>query len=187
MIRLFTAIQVPEVIHEELLSLRTIPDNKMQWVNPNQFHITLAFIGDVNIWMYRQLKQQLSQILFDSITITVEGTGIFTNAENRPYIYYAKIKETEALQQLQFEIEDMLFALGIQRDKRSYIPHISLGRFVKTAADNIEDVHLIREVPSTIAFEADHFALYSSRLTQVGAIHTKVSEYQSLPYYHNTL
>ncbi len=187
MIRLFTAISVPDETVQELSGV-TMDIQGVHWVANNQYHITLTFIGDVNVWMYRQIKTQLGMIIPEAFSIRGQGLDVFHNSQNQPHVLYAKVDVTEALQTLRDEIQDILFSMGVDCDTRAFVPHISLARLRPNADMNSVNTLIQNyQEKSLKEFSVDNFALFSSRLSQKGAIHTQVASYHTVSHYQDVL
>jgi len=130
--RVFIAIKIePE---NDLLrihaSLKSVPGNeKINWVDPLNIHLTLAFLGDTEEERIKvaaiMLKQQCSG--FGEFDFNLSGTGVFKDF-NDPRVIWIGINESEKLAELYGRIKTGLEDTGFKTDDRPFRPHITLGR-----------------------------------------------------------
>lgn len=178
MIRLFTALPISEEVGGKLAHLEQDIEG-CRWVSPMHYHITLFFIGDVNVWMFRQIKQQLQQIVFDPFEINIKGTGVFPSQDN-PRVIWAGVEENKSLNELQKEVSELLFSMGIEGSNTKFKPHISLaGCAPQTNPDNIQEFCKQHKNLSISNISVSEFKLFSSRLAVEGAMHSEVATYHA--------
>lgn len=128
----FWAVRIPnrvkQTIHHELLQIKPIFPFK-RWVDLNDFHITLAFLGAVK-------SQQLSSIITlvgDAIKdqkafmLNIIGIGVF-GAQSSPRIFWGAVNKVNQLYQLQEIVHKTCLEAGFSLDSRPYHPHITLAR-----------------------------------------------------------
>lgn len=182
MLRLFVAIDVPNEFKEQLKNLCQFGIQSVRWVNPDQFHLSLRFIGEVQHEKAEDIKATLSKIKADGFTLSFKGVGTFP-AGKSPRVIWAGVPKNEPLNSLQKKVETQLSRIGITKEKRKFSPHLTLGR-VKTnktnktnKTDKIADYLAMNSLFETDSFEVSSFYLFSSQLTPKGAIYTKLEEY----------
>jgi len=177
MLRLFVALPLPDDIADGLASLQEgIPD--ATWVPADNFHLTLAFIGDVDGGLQHDITEALATI--EGPILDLEITGVDHFVEGRtPKVLYAAVTPTEALMRLRAKVATILRGEGVTLDRRKYRPHVTLARFNRRAemghhiAQFVASNNLRRFGP----FEVDCFNLYSSHTRPDGAIYTVEAEY----------
>ncbi|MCW5745806.1 MAG: RNA 2',3'-cyclic phosphodiesterase [Alphaproteobacteria bacterium] len=175
--RLFVALPLPDDIADDLAALQEgIPD--ATWVPAENFHLTLAFIGDVNGSLQHDIADALATI--DGPVLDLEIAGVDHFVEGRtPKVLYAAVTLTEALTRLQERINTVLRGEGIRLDRRRFRPHVTLARFNRRAemghhiAQFVAGNSLRRFGP----FEVDCFRLYSSLTRPDGAVYAVEAEY----------
>lgn len=105
-------------------------DDGIKWVPPENLHLTLKFLGDVENVEIPQICDVLADIC-DEIKpfhLHVRGTGGFPNLE-KPRVLYAGVDDPSgALVRMVAEIEVQLADLGFKPEPRDYRPHLTLGR-----------------------------------------------------------
>jgi 2'-5' RNA ligase len=170
MYRLFVAIDPPEEIKTRLSEIcYGMPGAK--WLQPEQMHITLKFIGEVDGAVLREAREALATIHVVPFEVTVKGVGFFP-PRGDPQMLWAGIDGNDRLVQMRNKIETTLERAGIGREKRKFAPHIGLANVKQTpppkVAGYLAEFSLLRLPP----FEVSEFCLYSSHLGSERAIHT---------------
>jgi RNA 2',3'-cyclic 3'-phosphodiesterase len=173
--RLFIAIDMPDHVKQVLTELpRNIAGAR--WVGPEELHLTLRFIGEVDQLTFTAIRKALSNVRFSSFPLTLCRVGHFPPRRD-PRVLWVGMENSEALDRLQQNVELALVDAAIAPDERPFSPHITLARFKETPASAVlrfETAHADLVCPS---FEVTEFILYSSVLTPKGAIHTKEAVY----------
>ncbi len=123
--RLFTALEIPPEMVARLSMLR----GKLagaRWVDPENYHITLRFAGDIDDEAARGFVAALSEIRFDAFELSFSGLGSFGG--NRPREVWAALSLSEALLRLQKANERAARLAGLPPETRNYTPHMTLAR-----------------------------------------------------------
>jgi 2'-5' RNA ligase len=168
MIRIFTAIDLPLDIKNSLNSLRC-KIKGARWIGPDQMHLTLSFIGEVPQGKLREITETLDQISYHPFSIKLQGVGHFGLKA-----FWVGVALNDDLSFLKEEIDQKLKGLGIEIDSRNFRPHITLARLKDAGLANLLEEFSLYE---SREFEVDKFILYSSNLTQAGAIYSIESEF----------
>jgi 2'-5' RNA ligase len=158
--RLFTGLEIPEGVAIALASLRGgLPGAR--WVEPQNYHVTLSFIGEVDGGVAREVAQALDEI--EAAPVTIRFTRLDGFGGARPRTLIAAIERTPELQALQAAGERALARAGVETEGRRYTPHVTLARLRGTRAEEL--ARSIAETPSVegITFDARRFVLYSAR------------------------
>jgi 2'-5' RNA ligase len=167
--RLFVAIDPPLGIRERLGALCTgLPGAR--WVEPEQLHLTLRFIGDVDGSELTSVREALAEVRAEALSMQLEGIGFFPPRGN-PRVVWVGIRKNEHLLRLHNRIESVLVRAGLAPEDRKYSPHITLARLKNTPASRIGAYLAQYGLFSTEEFQANEFLLYSSVLNSKGARH----------------
>ena len=170
MIRLFVAIDLPEAIKPTIGSMGgTIQGSRA--VQPDQLHLTLKFIGEVDSARYLDIKDFLHTIRFPTLSMQLHGVGHFP-LRGEPKVIWAGIKPVEEIIQLRNMIEKTLADVGISREKKKFTPHLTLCRLKHSPSKKVARFLMENAFFESPMFEVHEFKLYSSNLTKKGAIHT---------------
>ena len=158
--RLFTGIRIPRDVATDLASLRGgLPGAR--WIEPEDYHLTLRFIGDVGLGMANDILAGLDSIRGRKIRITIERLAAF--GADRPRTLFAKVAATGGLVELQADHERLMRRLGAQADTRKFTPHVTLARLRGAAPETVASYIAARSTPGVLAFDATEFVLYSAR------------------------
>lgn len=169
MIRLFTAVEIPEDIRRRMaLMCAGVPGAR--WVPPENMHLTLRFIGEVDGGMAQDIAAALEDIEAPAFDMELEGIGYFGSGKI-PRSIHVNVARNPAVMHLRDKIESRLVRMGLPREERKFIPHITLARLKGThnvrLGAYIEQNNLFRAGPVAV----DHFTLFSSFPTRNGSIY----------------
>ncbi len=182
-VRAFLAIEPSDEVRASLAALlgrfRRLPA-KVSWVPPENLHLTLRFLGDMDRGSLERLAEGLAGPLgeVEAFRLCAGGVGAFPNAR-RPGVIWVGITEPSApLFEAQSIVEAAARAAGLEAEKRDFRAHITLGR----VRNRRPGPQLIECIAGEKDFEAGEFAvcavsLFSSELTQQSAIHRKLKEF----------
>ena len=183
-IRAFIAIEMPSEIQASLdkvsanlaAELESIP---IRWIPAENIHLTLKFLGDVSISNIELLKEILSAeaVLQTAFEISVGELGAFPS-QSRPRVLWVAVQAPPSLQSIRSGLENETARIGYAREKRSFSPHLTLGRVSRNA--NPREVRKVCEVLNnhTVGFlgaaRVHDLHLFRSDLKPGGAVYTKL-------------
>jgi 2'-5' RNA ligase len=169
MYRLFVAIDPPDELKNQLTEICFgLPGAK--WVDPDQMHITLKFIGEVDGAVLRDAREALHGVSFDSFEITVKGQGFFP-PRGQPKMIWAGVEANECLTQFRNKVESTLVRAGLKPESRKFTPHIRLANVKMTSPNRLVNYLAQYSLLKLPPFKATEFSLYSSFLATEHAIH----------------
>jgi len=175
MIRLFVAIPLPESLRQRLgLLAAGVPGAK--WVRPENLHLTLRFIGDVDGRLYGDIVDSLGHVSVPRFEVQVQGVGQFGEGR-RVDVLWAGIKANENLMRLQAKIETALQRLGLEPERRKFHPHVTLARLRGAPESRVAQFLAENGLVSGPPFEVTEYLLFSSYLARSGAIHQVEASY----------
>jgi 2'-5' RNA ligase len=158
--RLFTALEIPRNAAMSLSLLRGgLPGAR--WIDVENYHITLRFIGDVDGRTADELVERLDRIDRPEFQVRLDGIGSF--GSKKPHSVWAGVTPTPDMFALQGEIERICQRIGLPSDPRKFMPHVTLARLKSSRVDDV--VHYLsgRGNFQTSLFTASRFVLLSSR------------------------
>lgn len=179
--RLFVALELTTEIHaalRQLIARLQRAEADIRWVRPEGMHLTLKFIGEVPPEKLAPIQRALAGVTNPApVQLDFRGVGYFPNPRS-PRVFWVGIEASENLTPLATQLEAVLEPLEIPREKRAYLPHLTLGRFKSTRG--LE--RLQREIAGLTStefgrLEARVFALYQSKLSPKGAEYTRLAEF----------
>lgn len=163
--RLFTALEVPADIGAQLACLRGgLPGAR--WIDAENFHVTLRFLGDVDDRTANEAALLLDGIAREPFQISIGELDAFGG--DRPRSIIAKVKPSKELLDLQAEHERNLRRAGLSPESRKYTPHVTLARLRDVKPRDVADWLATRGGARRLDFEARRFVLYSSRASSGG-------------------
>src|SRR5690242_19447831 len=95
--RLFTAIELPHEVCDELYRLR-MPLPGARWIEPQNYHLTLRFVGDIQNREAREFVANLARFETDGFEIRLSGLGAFGGDD--PHAIFADIEPDPRLDEL---------------------------------------------------------------------------------------
>jgi 2'-5' RNA ligase len=179
--RIFIGIKFDKTTIEKIIiSLKPFKKiaTPIRWVKPENIHLTLKFIGEINEEKKNQIEETMEKINFQSepIEISISGFGKFGQREDLN-IFWAGIKDNPDLKALHEKIEDSLDSIHIKRETRKFKPHLTLGRNRKKF--NFKSFFPLLEQYSDlpiVTFMADRFQVFQSTLSPQGPTYTILKE-----------
>jgi 2'-5' RNA ligase len=167
--RLFIAVDLPEKIKKNLKSMAFgIPGAK--WVSPEQLHLTVRFIGEVDGALFSDIKNILDEINSAAFSLQLKGVGYFP-PRGAPRVLWIGLEKSEPLQLLKKKIDTKLLRVGVEPEGRKFSPHITLARLKKSPVHKIANFLSGNGLFSQEPFQVEDFKLYSSILSPKGAYH----------------
>ena len=158
--RLFTALELPGAVVGQLALARGGVVGA-RWLEPEDYHVTLRFIGDIDARAARDVAETLGDIRRPKTPVRFEGLSWFGG--DKPRAIVAKVKPEAALMELQAEQERRLRRMGVEPETRKYTPHVTLARLRGVAQAAVADYLATRGALLAELFTAERFVLYSAR------------------------
>ena len=179
MIRLFAAIELPDRVRAYLSGMAGgVPGAR--WTPPENMHLTLAFIGNVEDSLFADIDAALAQVRAPGFDLAVEGVGAFRRGRV-PAMLWAGVARNDALDHLHGRVSAALTRAGVTLERRKFTPHVTLARLKGSPRARVEaflaDHSLMRAEP----FAVEGFTLFSSFLGHAGAIYRAESTYPLQP------
>ena len=173
--RLFVAIPLPEDLSEDLGRICAgVPGAK--WVSPENLHITLRFIGEVDGATFQDIAAALGGVAGDRFELRLDGVGQFGD-RRRVRTLWAGLEPSEPLKQLQGRIETALQGSGLEPERRKFHAHVTLARLKNAPLDRAARYLADHSAYRSRSFSVDGFVLFQSHLGSAGAIYRPEVEY----------
>lgn len=158
--RLFTAIELPASVSLQLSLLRGGLTGA-RWIDPENYHITLRFFGDIDRHKAHDLSLALSASGRSAFDLEISRLDVFGNA--KPHALIASIKPSQALREIASEHERIAQRLHLRPDSRKFTPHITLARLKGASPRALADYLAARGGYSSLPFTVREFQLLSSK------------------------
>ncbi|HMN72199.1 MAG TPA: RNA 2',3'-cyclic phosphodiesterase [Rhodoblastus sp.] len=158
--RIFTGLEIPPDVTTEL-SLLGGGLAGARWIDPDDYHLTLRFIGDIERERANDIAEGLAGIDAPPLRIRLERLAVF--GADKPRALIARAANNLELTALQAEQERLIRRLGAPADTRKFAPHVTLARLRGVSAPAVGAYIEMRGDMRPLTFEARRFVLYSSR------------------------
>lgn len=174
--RLFVALDLPWSLRQHLAQLAKAGIPGARWVPPENYHLTLRFIGETQGHRAEDIDHALSGLRARGFTLTLAGVGTFAKG-GRSTALWAGVERNQQLDHLQNKIETALQRCGQEPERRRFQPHVTLARL-----DTMAEAKLASFVQAHNLFRAEavpmgHFTLFSSLLGKEASVYTAEVEY----------
>jgi len=165
--RLFVALSLPETVREQISDLQSGLDGA-RWIDFDNLHLTLRFVGEVEGGVAEDLLSALSTIRAPSFDLRFSGFGHF-ETKGRPHALWVGIEPEPALFHLRDKVEAAAKRAGLKPEGRKFKPHVTIARFYGVGPAAVSK-WIGQNSPFTIdRVPVRDFTLFRSRLGREGA------------------
>jgi len=155
--RVFIGINIPEDISKNISSIQTGPEN-IKWVKPENFHITITFLGQIEDDIFNSIKKPLSEISFNQFKINLKSIGYWQSG-----VLWIGASNWLELPNLKDQIDKKLLEIGIKIEPKPYVPHVTIARPKGRPMDkSLRSFIESNKNFSTTSFTAKEFVLFES-------------------------
>lgn len=187
-IRAFVAACLPQDLLEKLRQLQRLLEervrlrpNPVRWTPPDQVHLTLRFLGNIQADEVESLATVLRQATagFGPMQLSVETLGCFPSWRRPSVIWVGLHGELEPLLELQARVERDSQPFGSHSETRAFHPHLTVGRVrpQSPGAGRIGDA-LSEAAVDLGAWQLEEIALIRSQLTPRGSVYTPLANFK---------
>lgn len=151
----------------------------IRWVGAKGMHLTLKFLGEISDEEASGISAALEEIArrHKPFPLVLRGTGAFPAGRRSPRVFWVGVDPVPGLVSLQEEIERTMEKRGYEREKRSYHPHLTLGRVKFPAPLDRLAVEFERNRDRVFGeMEVGGFVFFRSILRPSGAEYTVLKE-----------
>jgi 2'-5' RNA ligase len=172
--RLFTGVEIPPDVGQALSSLRGgLPGAR--WIDPQNYHLTLRFIGDVDDVIAHEVADMLGGIKRGGFELHMEGLTSFGGRKPRAVV--AQVAPAQPLIDVQAEQERLLQRIGLEPEGRKFTPHVTLARLRDSSSRQVAEYLAARGYFRTSPFRVSRFVLFSSRSSVGGGPYVVEASY----------
>lgn len=131
--RLFIAVPLPAEVMARVEQIGTRLSEKewpVRWTDPNNAHLTLHFIGEVDATQAELIRMALpgEAAKHEAFSLETGGLGVYPDRRKPRVLWMGLDGETDRLEALQAGVGKMLQQLGFKIETRPFSPHVTLGR-----------------------------------------------------------
>ncbi len=132
-VRTFVAIVIHDSLHatlDKLLEKLSSSNAKVKWVQPENVHLTLKFLGNVE-------EERLPEVFeacegaaknVSAIDIEMRALGCFPDPKSPRIVWLGIERGADAVRQLQQKVESELQAIGFPKEEKPFKAHLTIGR-----------------------------------------------------------
>ncbi|WP_457751221.1 RNA 2',3'-cyclic phosphodiesterase [Thermococcus sp.] len=180
--RAFIAIEVSDEVRDNLVKAQErigSKSAKIKFVERENFHVTLKFLGEIDEVTVEEVKKALAEIArkHKKHRVKVKGIGVFPNP-NYVRVIWAGIDNDEGIKAIAKDVERDMRRLGFKKEK-DFVAHITIGR-VKFVRDKLELAMALKELANEDfgEFDVEAIELKKSTLTPKGPIYETVARFE---------
>lgn len=182
-IRVFIAIEIDSEIKNKLseyLSKLKRTGADVKWVAPENIHLSLKFIG----YIEKETLINLNKIISNAVScigpfsISIGNIGAFPSIEKPRVVFVCVQERGNSLFKIYEKLDKGVEQLGIKRESKKYVGHITLGR-VKSQK-NISKLKNILNSGTECYFgleKVTSLSLIQSKLTPTGPLYTRLNNF----------
>jgi 2'-5' RNA ligase len=163
--RLFTGLEIPSDWAQSLAMLRGgLPGAR--WIDPDNYHMTLRFIGNVDDILAGEIASLLGQVRRRGFELSLNGLCSFGGRKPRAVV--ASVKPSQSVMELQAEHERLMQRVGLEPEGRKFTPHVTLARLRDSSSWEVAEYLSTRAGFRSAPFAVSRFVLFSSRASAGG-------------------
>jgi RNA 2',3'-cyclic 3'-phosphodiesterase len=182
-LRTFIAVEIAPNIRssaQRLIERLRISQAKVKWIEPENLHFTLKFLGDVPAAEINDVCRAVEKAAapFTPFELVAKGCGAFPSPARPRTVWMGVNDGAEPMELLVQAIERSLEPLGFAREHRRFTPHLTLGRVREGPAVGL--LQLADLITKLAEFDAgsmiiDEVTVFSSTLSRGGAKYEALS------------
>jgi 2'-5' RNA ligase len=177
-LRTFVAVGVSHEVRSrvrQLIGALSAATAKVRWVEPENLHYSLKFLGDVELLEIPKVCEAVTRAVADvpPFEIVARGAGAFPDVSRPRTIWLGVADGHEQMVELNAAVERELAPLGFRREQRRFRPHLTIGR-VRGGPPGLSELgQLVREHADFVGgvVSVDELSVFSSELGRDGPIY----------------
>ncbi|MCX7757381.1 MAG: RNA 2',3'-cyclic phosphodiesterase [candidate division WOR-3 bacterium] len=190
-LRTFIAVPLPENIKTEIAAMTenfihefssTINLTSIRWVNRENLHLTLIFLGEVTVDFVDESQKIVEQVAktYKSFNIQLKGLGVFPNMHSARVLWIGIKDDANNIIKIQKLLVDSLMAIGYKPEERKFHPHVTIARFKIIHTNEIKDKlsKILKINYESTIFPIDSLILFKSTLTPDGPIYEVIKKFK---------
>ncbi|MFH0758664.1 MAG: RNA 2',3'-cyclic phosphodiesterase [Bacteroidota bacterium] len=174
-----TFVGIPVKVDGNFLKVRDrlkllLDGERISWVNPENYHVTLRFIGETDPGRVKSIGAALrEQVTIPGKTETAFGQAGSFGPRKKPRVVWLGFEENEILASMKHEVDKALVTSGISLPDQEFRAHITLGR-VRSLKDPELFYRTIREMKDRFSGRVllEELILYRSEPGSGGPVYT---------------
>jgi 2'-5' RNA ligase len=181
--RLFVAIDLPDDLSADVAAAqgRFGDRSGLRLIDPEQAHVTLAFLGEVDDGRVGAVEDALAAAIADAgvdpFETTVGGFGVFPSLDYISVVWAGVRRGSGGMRRLHDAVEERLTPLGFESDDHAFTPHVTLARMDDARGKETVQRVVREEDPTIGSFRVDEIRLKRSELTPDGPAYSTVARF----------
>ena len=177
-IRTFLALELPQTVRNKLSAHAELISGydklqQIRWLLQENYHLTLAFLGDVEYVLISSLQLKLEQNLRYNIAVPFRFSEITSLPfSGTPKIVAAMLEHSDELIQLQHNTVKCVRSFGISLEHRRFKPHVTLGRLKYRSRKSMT----FQSQQIFLEGVSDKIVIFKSELARKRAVYTSLGE-----------
>ncbi len=173
--RLFTGVELPADVSQDLAIMKGGIEGA-RWIDPENYHLTLRFIGDISDRAADDLTGELQRVVaMPAFSIKLVGMGVF--GTKKPHSLYVKVDESPDLRRLQAMHERVCQSLGMPPEQRKFTPHVTIARLRGAMPRQVQSYVSAHNLYRSRVFDVSQFVLFSARSSRGGGPYVREEFY----------
>lgn len=176
--RTFIAVSIPEQVARFIQNVQnrlrsSLPE--IRWVAVKNIHLTLKFLGEIDPGQNEGIVAQMEEaaLCAPPFSLSVKGVGVFPNHRQARVLWVGLAGDMDRLASIHAGLEKGLESVGFPRDRRSFSPHLTIGRSRRQIhPESIEKALRTMGEDDHETFMVERIGLYKSVLKPTGAEYT---------------
>ena len=175
--RIFIAVNLPKEIRKQLVNYQSKwPELPIKWTKPENLHITLIFLGNVNDSELVEICKTSKEIIEQHHSLGINLNQICYGPPKKmpPRMIWVKGQKSQELSDLKKDLESALLEkVNFHQENRAFSPHITLGRIKAFEWKRIEPEERPQvEEDINFNFEVNSIEVMESELKRGGPEYT---------------
>ncbi len=184
MVRCFIAVDVDKsaLPANFWVFLKPLEQQKIRIIPPENYHVTLYFLGEISPSTVDQLREELKTVTFKPFKLQLGSFETFpplTKRSKRYVLHLNVVQGSDELKSLYYQVMEIVTRLGFPKERRPFVPHLTLARIKYPKPPVIAALRTLLEIDdSELSFPeitVSSFQLKKSTLTPQGAIYDNMA------------
>jgi 2'-5' RNA ligase len=173
--RLFVGLSLPEGIAARIAIMSSgIPGAR--WVEPENLHLTLRFVGEVDEPAAEDIDYALRQITDHPFALTLTGLGTF-GKNGKEHTLWIGVAPSPQLAHLQAKVESAVVRAGQPAEERKFTPHVTIARMTRPDLTRLQHFIEGNGLFQAGPFRVEQFTLFESEPGNGGPVYTALEDY----------
>lgn len=181
--RLFVSVDLPDELAESVADLQAEFEDAsgLNFTDPEQAHITMKFLGDVEQSRLPELTEELEAAIADAdvdpFPVRYGGLGVFPDLEYISVVWLGVEEGGEQLTRLQEAIERRTTKMGFDPESHDFTPHVTLARMEHAGGKEVVQELVHEREPTVGETTVEEVCLTESTLTPEGPEYSTVEAF----------